>query len=134
LDRKGQIFDGLTIDRILLALLSSKERPVEEHFARVRESIQRSLASVQRRMTAMPTEALRWRTAATDFNVTGALISDTKMQSAMFRIADRCERMAHLVERRFLAYSRKMNLIDFDETNHINRTKISNLKDRSGGG
>jgi ribosomal protein L19 len=85
-------------------------------------------------MTAMPIEALRWRAAATDLNVTGALISDTKIQSAMFRIADRYERMAHSVEGRFLVYSRKMNLIAVHETKHINRSKISDLKDRAGDG
>ena len=106
---------------------------MEEHFAKVRENIQRSLASVQRQMTALPNHALIWRTAATDFNVTGALISDTKMQSAMFRIADRYERMAQSVEGRFLAYSRRMNLITFHDTKRINRSKISNLKDHDGG-
>jgi hypothetical protein len=63
-------------------------------------------ALIDRQMTALSTEAPKWRAAATDLSVTGALSDDPKIESAMFRIADAYDNLAFWAEQRYLTYSK----------------------------
>jgi hypothetical protein len=65
---------------------------------RVAEKVWDSLVRIERHISKLPAQAERWRAAATELNVNGALSGDPKIQSAMFRIADRYVRMAHSAE------------------------------------
>ena len=67
----------------------------------------RAAATIYRQMSALPAEAHRLRTAATNFNVDGALSSIPEVRSMMFRIADYYEILACLIEHRYDAYLRK---------------------------
>jgi hypothetical protein len=57
-----------------------------------------SLARIERQISELPAQAEQWRKAATELNVNGALSGDPKIQSAIFRIADRYVRMAYSAE------------------------------------
>ncbi len=51
-------------------------------FASAAQLTQKAAALIDRQMTALSTEAPKWRTAATDLNVTGALSDDPRIELA----------------------------------------------------
>ena len=74
-----------------------------------------SWARIDRQMSELPAQAKRLRTLATDLNVNAALNGDPKIQSAMFRIADQYERMAHSAEMNYERYLRRRRLLEIRE-------------------
>ena len=74
------------------------------NYATAAEQVGRAAATIYRQMWALPAEAQRLRTAATNLNVDGALSSIPEVRSMMFRIADYYEVLACLIECRYDAY------------------------------
>jgi hypothetical protein len=82
---------------------------------RVAEKVRDSHARIKRQMGQLPVQAERWRAAATELNVNGALSNDPKIQSAMFRVSDIYARMARSAEfsyRLALAQNRLFEKLD----------------------
>ena len=84
--------EGVVFD--VVRKLCRRSSPAEMRL-RVAEKVWDSLAKIERQIRKLPAEAEQWRTAATELSVNGALSGDPKIQSAMFRIADRYVCMAH---------------------------------------
>jgi hypothetical protein len=72
------------------------------------KAIMKSLARLDRQMSAMPAQAQLWRTMATDLNVSSALITDAKIQASLCGLANQYERMASRAEECYAAYVRKL--------------------------
>ena len=85
--------------------------PVEEN-RQLAQRVWDSRARIERQMSELPAQAKRLRTLATDLNVNAALNGDPKIQSAMFRIADQYERMAHSAEMNYERYLRRRRLLE----------------------
>ena len=87
-------------------LVQSSRSPCAAKFSSVTAAEQVGLAAkaIYRQISALPAEAQRLRTAATNLNVDGALSNIPEVRSMMFRIADYYEVLACIAERRYYAY------------------------------
>lgn len=90
-----------------LARSSRSPRSAKFSCAAAAEQVGRAAAQIYHQMAALPAEAQRLRTAATNLNVEGALSNIPEVRSMMFRIADYYEVLACITERRYDAYLRK---------------------------
>jgi hypothetical protein len=90
-------------------LAHSSRPPCAAKFSSVTaaEQVGLAAATIYRQMSALPAEAQRLRTAATNLNVDGALSNIPEIRSIMFRIADYYEVLACLIECRYDAYLRR---------------------------
>jgi hypothetical protein len=75
-------------------------------YAKTAEQVIRIGEVIHRQMSALPVEARRLRTAATDFNVAAALSNIPRIRSALFKIANSHELLAAQAEHRYVAYLR----------------------------
>ena len=72
------------------------------------KAIMKSLARLDRQMSAIPAQAQLWRTMATDLNVSSALITDPRIQASLSGLANQYGRMASRADECYAAYIRRL--------------------------
>src|SRR5262249_36859635 len=106
-----------------LKLLNELPRNAPEHqtapaassFAKTAEQVRKSLASIHREMSMLPTQVEQWRTAATEIRVNAALSTIPNIRSSMFRIAEAYQDMAHMVEQSYASYLKEHRIVCFGD-------------------